>query len=108
MHQVEISYLTGSLIEHWYVIGASYGSSKAIAKTVFYDDPGKGYQREHHVGMKSLLENVAADLGLVAREEELKGLMELFRESKVVNEWHEDGPSLAEVVLKDIETEKMS
>ena len=108
MHQVEIFYLTGSLIEHWYVIGASYGSSKAIAKTVFYDDPGRGYQREHHIGMKSLLGNVATDLGLVGQEEELKGLMELFWEPRVVNEWHEDGPSLTEVVLKDIQTEKMS
>jgi hypothetical protein len=108
MHQVEIFYLTGSMIEHWYIIGASYGSSKAIAKTVIYDDPGRGYQREHHVGMKSLLENVAADLGLVGQEEELKGLMELFWESKVVNGWHEEGPSLIEIVLKDIETEKMS
>jgi hypothetical protein len=110
-HHTDMDYLTGSMIEQWYVIGAKYGGADAIAKTVLYEDPGVEYRREHHIGMKTLLGNVATDLGLMGGDHDdlIKGLMELFWTVEVVNHWGKDieeAHPLVEIVLSDIEMQK--
>jgi hypothetical protein len=103
-----MDYLTGAMIEQGYVIGAKYGGANAIAKTVLYEDPGLEYRREHHIGIKTLLGNVATDLGLLGDHDDL---MELLWSVEVVNHWGKDieeAHPLIEIVLNDIEMQKDS